>query len=261
MSGVDNSPERHCFLCSPTLWWGCCFGGFGPVSPALASSSDGSWPANGHPLQGVTGPAPAGLQWLFHSGPVGGYVEVKGSVLLWLNRVTPCCFCCWSGHDGRILLEPALLPEHADYYPAGRDINPFAFTDQDGQPFVPASLTGHWTFLFVGYTFCPDICPTTLADLRSVYPELKRSPRTARWCSSRRIRSGTTWPVSRPIPLSSTRSSRRRPAHDKLFPFVRNLGLIYSIADQGEKDYLIDHSASIVLINPVGKLEAVFRPV
>ena len=66
------------------------------------------------------------------------------------------------------------LPEHADYYPAGRDINPFAFTDQDGQPFVPASLTGHWTFLFVGYTFCPDICPTTLADLRSVYPELKK---------------------------------------------------------------------------------------
>ncbi|WP_265449691.1 SCO family protein, partial [Aeromonas salmonicida] len=48
--------------------------------------------------------------------------------------------------------------------------------------------------------------------------------------------------------------------HEKLFPFVRNLGLIYSIAEQGEKDYLIDHSASIVLINPEGKLEAVFRP-
>ena len=29
MSGVDNSPERHCFLCSPTLWWGCCLGGSG----------------------------------------------------------------------------------------------------------------------------------------------------------------------------------------------------------------------------------------
>ncbi|MGL4715763.1 MAG: SCO family protein, partial [Aeromonas sp.] len=54
-------------------------------------------------------------------------------------------------------------PEHADYYSAGRDINDFAFTDADNQPFTPANLLGHWTFLFVGYTFCPDICPTTLA--------------------------------------------------------------------------------------------------
>jgi hypothetical protein len=29
---------------------------------------------------------------------------------------------------------------------------------------------------------------------------------------------------------------------------------------EGEKDYLIDHSASIVLINPEGKLVATFRP-
>lgn len=66
------------------------------------------------------------------------------------------------------------LPEQADYYPAGRDINPFAFTDEEGQPFVPASLVGHWTFLFVGYTFCPDICPTTLAQLRQIKSELPK---------------------------------------------------------------------------------------
>ncbi len=41
---------------------------------------------------------------------------------------------------------------------------------------------------------------------------------------------------------------------------MRNLGLVYSIAKEGEKDYLIDHSASIVLINPKGKLQGVFRP-
>ena len=63
-------------------------------------------------------------------------------------------------------------PEQADYYPAGRDINPFAFTDQNGQPFVPASLTGHWTFLFVGYTFCPDVCPTSLAAMAEAFSML-----------------------------------------------------------------------------------------
>ena len=69
--------------------------------------------------------------------------------------------------------QPA-VPEQADYYPAGRDINPFTLTDEDAQPFTPANLTGHWSFLFIGYTYCPDVCPTTLADLRSVYPALKK---------------------------------------------------------------------------------------
>ncbi len=48
--------------------------------------------------------------------------------------------------------------------------------------------------------------------------------------------------------------------HSALFPLVRNLGLVYSIVESDRKDYLIDHSASIVLINPAGKLAAMFRP-
>ena len=31
------------------------------------------------------------------------------------------------------------------------------------------ALKGQWTLLFTGYTFCPDICPTTLSDLQT-YP-------------------------------------------------------------------------------------------
>ena len=35
------------------------------------------------------------------------------------------------------------LPEQADYYPVGRDINPFTLTDGDGEPFTAANLAGH----------------------------------------------------------------------------------------------------------------------
>ena len=153
------------------------------------------------------------------------------------------------------------LPEQADYYPAGRDINPFAFTDEEGQPFVPASLVGHWTFLFFGYTFCPDICPTTLADLRSVYPALQKIAPDSQvvFISADPQRDDITRLKTYTAFFHPEFKAATGP-HEKLFPFVRNLGLIYSIAEQGEKDYLIDHSASIVLINPEGKLEAVFRP-
>ncbi len=40
-------------------------------------------------------------------------------------------------------------------------------TGQDGRPFDLVSLRGTPVFVYFGYTHCPDICPTTLADLRA----------------------------------------------------------------------------------------------
>ena len=37
-------------------------------------------------------------------------------------------------------------------------------------------------------------------------------------------------------------------------------GLMYAISSTTEPDYLVDHSASIVLINPDAQLAAVFKP-
>ena len=135
--------------------------------------------------------------------------------------------------------QPA-VPEQADYYPAGRDINPFALTDADAQPFTPANLTGHWSFLFIGYTYCPDVCPTTLADLRSVYPALKKIAPTSQVVfisadpqrdDSARLKSYTAF-------FEPEFKAATAP-HSALFPLVRNLGLVYSIVEGDRKDYLI----------------------
>lgn len=43
----------------------------------------------------------------------------------------------------------------------------FTLTDTSGQPFSFGTQTaGHPTFLYFGYTHCPDICPETMADIR-----------------------------------------------------------------------------------------------
>ena len=49
---------------------------------------------------------------------------------------------------------------------------PFILTDQRGATVTEAALKGHPSALFFGYTFCPDICPTTLADLSVWLQEL-----------------------------------------------------------------------------------------
>ena len=42
---------------------------------------------------------------------------------------------------------------------------PFTLVDTTGQPFTEANLKGRWTIVFFGFTFCPDVCPTTLDTL------------------------------------------------------------------------------------------------
>lgn len=44
----------------------------------------------------------------------------------------------------------------------------FALTDHTGAPFTLESQRGKVVLIFFGYTYCPDVCPTTLSKLTSV---------------------------------------------------------------------------------------------
>lgn len=46
-----------------------------------------------------------------------------------------------------------------------------SMTDVDGKPVTLADFRGKVTLLFFGFTHCPDVCPTTLAD----FAEVKRA--------------------------------------------------------------------------------------
>ena len=58
--------------------------------------------------------------------------------------------------------------------PQSRQLPDVKMTNQDGQPVVMNELKDKWSLLFFGYTFCPDICPTTLAQLRQIKSELPK---------------------------------------------------------------------------------------
>jgi protein SCO1/2 len=42
---------------------------------------------------------------------------------------------------------------------------PFQLVDQDGKAVDQGVLSGKWSAVFFGYTYCPDVCPTTLQTL------------------------------------------------------------------------------------------------
>ncbi|WP_409332002.1 SCO family protein [Trujillonella humicola] len=77
-----------------------------------------------------------------------------------------------SGHDGSHAAGVSISTAAEDGPYAGRELAEplprpsFTLTDQTGAPFDFAALTaGQPTLLFFGYANCPDICPTTMADV------------------------------------------------------------------------------------------------
>jgi protein SCO1/2 len=142
-------------------------------------------------------------------------------------------------------------------------LDQFAFEKAGEVAFTNGSLKGKWTLFFVGYTFCPDVCPTTLADLDRVYPSLVNDQNTTTQVvfisvdpnrdKAEQLADYVHYFNENFIGVTST--------HKQLWPFVTKLGLIYSIVEKGDTEdfYLVDHSASIVLINPKGEFYATFK--
>jgi protein SCO1/2 len=52
-------------------------------------------------------------------------------------------------------------------YSPARPAPALRLTDQDGKPFDLTSVRGRPVFVYFGYTHCPDVCPTSLAELRT----------------------------------------------------------------------------------------------
>lgn len=149
-------------------------------------------------------------------------------------------------------------------YPQPRALPPFELTDNHGAAFSNTQLQGHWNLLFVGYTFCPDVCPTTLAELTKIYPQLKNLPSEfpiqVVFLSVDPQRD-TTERLDEYINFFEPDFVAVSGEHKQLFPLVRALGMMYSMVESTDNpNYLVDHSASVVLINPQVEVLGRFKP-
>ena len=152
------------------------------------------------------------------------------------------------------------LPEHALYYQQSRDIQPFELIDHNGNAFTKDRFNDKWSLVFFGYTSCPDVCPTTLQNLSFIYDELKAiTDKSQVLLVSVDPQRDTQEKLAQYIAYFNSEFFALRAGHEVLLPFARNMGLMYAINGEGD-DYLVDHSASLVLINPVGEIAALFKP-
>jgi protein SCO1/2 len=147
---------------------------------------------------------------------------------------------------------------------AANSIHEFALEDHLGNPFSKTHLANKWSLIFLGYTSCPDVCPTTMMELNFAYPELQsmaKEPVQVILLSADPTRD-TKERLENYIKYFNKDFVALRGEHEQLKPFTQNLGLVYKVNTPKTPDefYLVDHSAAVVLVNPNVEIQAFFKP-
>jgi protein SCO1/2 len=154
--------------------------------------------------------------------------------------------------------------EYLNWYPQARALTDFELSKHDGSTMTNTDLEGKWTLAFVGYTFCPDICPVTLAEINNVYPQLQEMVSDTPlqiWFLSVDPNRDTVERLNEYINYFNPDFVGSTGPHAQLFPLVRSMGMMYSLSESTDNpNYLVDHSASVVVINPAGNIVGRFKP-
>ena len=143
-----------------------------------------------------------------------------------------------------------------------RAIEAFALKDSSGALFDNARLTGHWTLVFAGFTYCPDVCPSTLAMLKGLKPQLDaaNTPVQVVFLSVDPQRD-TPAVLDRYVHYFSPAFVGVTGSDDELEKLARSLSLVYAkVPGDTPESYTMDHSAALVLINPDAQVTAYFLP-
>lgn len=152
---------------------------------------------------------------------------------------------------------PELLTSYI--YPQQRPLSPFVLTDQRGNPFTNAQLKDKWSLFFVGYTSCPDVCPTTMGKLAAAYQQLEGVVDLQVIFLSADPARDTQQKLYDYINFFNPNFIAVTAPHAQLLPLTRELGFVYTMVGDGE-NYQVDHSASMVLISPDGTRVATVKP-
>lgn len=149
----------------------------------------------------------------------------------------------------------------AAVYREPRPLPAFELVAHDGTRFDPARMRGHWSVLFFGFTNCPDVCPSTLAQLASMKRRLAdlppaRSPAVV--MISVDPKRDTPERLAQYVPYFDPSFTGATGTRETLDALTRSMGVAVHLGPEVDGTYTIDHTAALFLVDPDARLVAVF---
>ncbi len=155
----------------------------------------------------------------------------------------------------------ALRKQGLVVFEQARELPQFTLRNDRGEAFGPGNLKGQWSLVFFGYTYCPDICPTTMALLRQFYEALPAEQRL-----------DTRVILASADPARDTVERLREYVgyfHEdfrgvtgeflEVHRFATGLSIPFAKVPGGGDNYLVEHSGNIAVVNPHGHYVAFYK--
>lgn len=144
-------------------------------------------------------------------------------------------------------------------YPEAKVLPQFELMDHNNQLFNNQQLMGKWSIVFFGYTFCPDVCPTTLAALaqvaNSLEPEILNQVQFI--FISVDPQRDTLERLAQYVPFYHADFIGVTGTDEQLQKFSMSLGAVY-IKVPTDDSYAVSHSSTLFIIDPMGRRHGIF---
>jgi protein SCO1 len=138
---------------------------------------------------------------------------------------------------------------------------PFALQDVDGKTVTDQTYRGKWELIFFGYTYCPDVCPTTLSAMAAALDKLgPLSGQVQPLFITIDPKRDTPPVVDAYVKNFDPRIVGLTGSADAIATAAKGYQVYYAPQKTGDgpDDYLMDHSAALYLMNPKGEFVRIF---
>lgn len=141
--------------------------------------------------------------------------------------------------------------------PTPREIAPFELTAHTGEPFTLADLQDRWSFIFFGFTNCPDICPTSMAVLAQAQRRLQEEapqavPEFQGILVSVDPERDDQKTLAAYVQAFSPTFLGARGDRSATAELTTQLNVAFAQVPADDGGYTVDHTANIVIVNPRG---------
>ncbi len=152
-------------------------------------------------------------------------------------------------------------PRTALVLPEPNPVPEFELLDQFGNPIDESVFVGQWDLVFFGFTHCPDICPTTLQVLATAREELAEQghaelPRIV--LVSVDPERDTPPILAQYVDYFGEGNLGITGTLDGITPLTSGLGIWFEKQPADGDNYVVDHSAAVLVIDPNGRFSALF---
>lgn len=148
-----------------------------------------------------------------------------------------------------------------------RELPAFSLRQSDGTALIPGELKGHWTLVFLGFTHCPDVCPTTLAEMAKAQKQWAALPESTRprllfvSVDPERDTPDRIGEYAHAFHRDTLAATADVPA---LESFAKSLSMVFAKVPPPEgipaDQYSMDHSASMAVLDPQGRMAGIVQP-